>query len=308
MQKKTLVQAIIGFVAIGALALVIFRFLVPSVQSSFDGPPVERYAFTDVQGVETDSVSKDSAAVAQRHFADSINADAALLKKFTKLVSNEIHTYARNMNMAKYTDITIHDLKCIGYSEKHIELSYQCDYLPERTRYAYLYFPGDSTCFPVVGGADTEEKTFNFFFGISHFHQHKAQVELSMNRPGRRLTITLHNEIVDDIGRVVKHGLMFPSLSDDGTIVGYNASGEWVRLDEHLETAAHFPKEISYVGGFHEGLARARKSKTDPGLVAPEDRWGFINLQSEWQIEPTYGYAEDFLYGRARIGILKPEK
>lgn len=307
MKKKTLLQAILGIVVMGILAWIVFRFVVPSMQSSFDSPPVERYAFINVQGIETDSVSMDSAAVAQRHFADSINANPALLEKFTKLVSDEIHAYARNMNMTKYTDIVIHDLKCIGYSEKHIELSYHCDYLPERTRYAYLYFPGDSTFFPVVGGADTEEKTFNFFFGISHFHKQKAQVEISMNRPGRRLTITLHNEIIDDIGRVVKHGLMFPSLSDDGTIVGYSPSGEWVRLDEQLQTAAHFPKEISYVGGFHEGLARARKSKTDPGLFAPEDRWGFINLQSEWQIEPEYGYAEDFLYGRARIGILKPE-
>ena len=61
---------------------------------------------------------------------------ARALVTLTKLVSDEIHTYARNMNMTKYIDIVIHDLRCIGYSEKHIELSYQCDYLPDRTRYA----------------------------------------------------------------------------------------------------------------------------------------------------------------------------
>jgi len=36
MQKKTLVQAILGIVVIGALSWIIFRYFVPSMQSPFE--------------------------------------------------------------------------------------------------------------------------------------------------------------------------------------------------------------------------------------------------------------------------------
>lgn len=40
-RKKTLVQAILGIVVIGILTWIIFRFFVPSMQSSFDNRPIE---------------------------------------------------------------------------------------------------------------------------------------------------------------------------------------------------------------------------------------------------------------------------
>lgn len=163
----------------------------------------------------------------------------------------------------------------------------------------------DSSYIAIVGSANLETKDFHFFFGVSNFKQGRAEVKIPQAFSGRRSSIVLKNEVIDDIGRTLHSNLSFKSVSDNGNIIGLKEDGKWIMLDKASNEVLTFPQEISYIGGFHNGLARARKSQTNPGLQSPDDRWGYIDTTLNWKIKPIYANAEDFKCGKAKVGILK---
>lgn len=298
-------QAVIGLIVMAGIAFFIFRVVVPKMQNSLDSPEIDKTIFIDTEGAVTDSVCSDSVYLAEKAFVAKVNTDNALLLQFQKLIADQVHSYAITMNLENYKNLKISNISCTGYSESHFIVSYTCDYMSDRIRYAYLYQLSDSSYIAVVGATDEKNKDFSYLFGASHFLKGKAEVQLPMKRYGRRSTFALYTQVIDDIGRVVNTDMMYNSVCDDGELVAYSETEGWVLLGDSLRIVSRFPKEINFMGGFHDGLAKARKGTTAPGLFSPDDRWGYIDQQGKWVIEPQYGIVYDFAFGKAKVGIVK---
>ncbi len=305
MKSNKLLQSIIALVFLGALSSIIFLFVVPRFQSTLDSPEVERYAFIDISGNLSYSLGVDTACLKELDIIERTNKNKEIINKFGKLITEQVTSYALTLNLEAYKNATLSNFTCTGYSENHFEVKYNCSYRPDYDRYAYLYMLNDSSYMAIVGSANLETKDFHFFFGVSHFKQGRAEVKIPQAFSGRRSSIVLQNEVVDDIGRTLHSNLSFKSVSDNGNIIGLTEDGKWVMLDKTSNKIMNFPQEISYLGGFHNGLARARKGQTNPGLQSPDDRWGYIDTTLNWKIKPIYANAEDFKCGKAKVGILK---
>jgi len=307
MKSNKLLQSIIAIVFLGTVASFIFLFVVPHFQSKLDSPEIERYTYIDISGHITDSIIADAACIKELNIIEQTNKNKNLINLFEKLITEQVNSYALTLNLDAYKKVTLSNFTCTGYSENHFEVKYNCSYRSDYDRYAYLYMLNDSSYIAIVGSANLDTKEFHFFFGVSNFKQGRAQVKIAQTFSGKRSSISLYNEVIDDIGRTINCNLTYKSLCDNGNIIGLKEDGKWVMLDKTSKEILIFPKEISYISGFQNGLARARKSQTNPGLQSPEDRWGYIDTTLNWKIKPMYAYAEDFKCGKAKVGILKKQ-
>lgn len=85
------------------------------------------------------------------------------------------------------------------------------------------------------------------------------------------------------------HNGMFPARTQDGRIIVYNTSGEEVlNIEGSLFDGSEETWQI-----FFDGLM----------VVQRNDKWGYVDMQGQWVIEPKFENADVFTDGLARVQV-----
>lgn len=82
---------------------------------------------------------------------------------------------------------------------------------------------------------------------------------------------------------------MFPTRTEDDHIIFYNTAGEEVlNVEASLFNGSEETWQV-----FYDGLMVAQQN----------DKWGYVNLQGEWVIEPQFEIADPFMDGIAQVQV-----